>query len=154
MAMPFNFVVTFLDGKEGDKVAYTGGSFDTGASAPAGGTKSLDSHHQVEIQLTHGQSVNFTSAPGKHMQVEELPAEGYTASYSVNGDDSVQSGDTGEMVVSGPRTIDFLNTRDTVVPTGISDNIWPFALLLLVVLALGLSGFAAGKFMKRRTRMR
>ncbi|MDR2372738.1 MAG: hypothetical protein LBD77_01275, partial [Bifidobacteriaceae bacterium] len=105
----------------GDNIilAYSGGVVaDSGATAPADGDLELVAGCGT-VELGHGQSITLTVPKRTQFKVEETPVTGYTASYKLDGGQTVPGGDfLGS--VDQSMTIAFTNTRATPpVPSGV-----------------------------------
>jgi len=157
MTKAFNFTVYFQDStgaplSSGTTFTYTGGVIaGSGATAPSGGTLTLDSGGKATFTLSHGQTITIAgvSTSGK-VQIVETTDANYTATFidSVAPSTIVTGGDTGiRNMTSADRTFAFTNARIAVTPAGISTG--GNALLLLAILAI-MAGLAAMVVYRRR----
>ena len=134
----FTIHVTFSGGTNaGSSITYSiaGGAEQTLAFG-ADGTATLD------VELSNGQSVEFTNIPAgvtytveeddKHTEGADSPettAEGYTVSYTKSDDEmTIKAGDED--------TVTVLNEKKTEIDTGINLDSMPYITLLAGVMAL------------------
>jgi len=151
MTKAFTFTVYFEDSASaplasGTQFTYTGGIIaGSGATAPSGGTLTLDSAGKttVPLTLTTGQTITIAGvATSGKVRVVQTTDANYTTSFKDSLDASSTSGaDTGvRSMTAADRMFDFTNTR-SVVPGGISTGsggIVLLSLMALLALAAGL----------------
>lgn len=135
---PFNFKLT-IDKKAGQTFKVTG---NTGVISPT----EEEGKYIYIFQLADGQSVNVEglTADDKYTVSEE--EAGYQPSYSINKGTSVADNKTPATPVAGDKdeTVDFTNTKNGNVPTGILMTAAPY------VAVVGLGGIFAGMFFRRK----
>ncbi|MDR2196485.1 MAG: hypothetical protein LBO07_00765, partial [Coriobacteriales bacterium] len=106
---------------QGTQFSYTGGVLaGSGATAPSGGTLTLDADGKAAFSLAHGQSVTVAALPeNRHVRIVEAGAatSSYAASFKDSAETAAEQGaDTGVRALSAtPRSFDFTNTKGIVV---------------------------------------
>ena len=157
MTKAFTYTIYFQDSAgaplaSGTTFTYTGGVIaGSGATAPSGGTLTLDSAGKATVTLTTGQTITIAGvATSAKVRVVQTTDANYTTSFKDSEDASSTSGaDTGvRSMTAADRTFDFTNTR-SVVPGGISTGSGGIVLLSLMALALA-SGLAITAAYRRR----
>ncbi len=133
-------------------ISFTGG---TNAGSPitykiAGGEEqtlefAADGTATLEVQLKHGDSVEFTNIPaGVSYTVEESSVhttgdinsdEGYTATYENSDNESTDSG-SGSIAAEDEDTVKITNEKKTEIQTGISLDSMPYIFMMALVLGM------------------
>ena len=156
----FTFTITVEDADgnplpQGTEFTYTGGTTVSGVASPGGGTLRLNNAGSATFQLKHGQTITVENIPYTYkVYIAETADVRYTTTYTLDGGSSVTDTDTGPVaLVDGgdDRRVDFVNTRITVVETGVSDGMTGAAVLpgLLLPLLAG-TAFAASRKARRK----
>ena len=164
MTKAFTFTVYFEDSASaplasGTQFTYTGGIIaGSGATAPSGGTLTLDSAGKttVPLTLTTGQTITIAGvATSGKVRVVQTTDANYTTSFKDSLDASSTSGaDTGmRNMTAADRTFDFTNTR-SVVPGGISTGSGGIVLLSLMALLALAAGLGITAAYRRRAGVR
>lgn len=157
----FSFAIYFRDSSgaaipAGTQLLYTGSTVSgSGAEAPANGTLTLNEEGKATFTLKHGQQITIKDpVPQGSVQIVESADPNYSVSFTDNSTTSATNGsDTGIVSLAGAdRSFDFINTRISVVPTGVlMGSIQGPALLgLSMLLLMGL--FSAYMINYRRKR--
>lgn len=135
---PFNFTLT-IDKKAGQTFKVTG---NTGVISPT----EEEGKYIYHFQLADGQSVNVEGLTADDKYTVSEDAAGYNPSYSINKGTSVADNETPATPVAGDKaeTVDFTNTKNGNVPTGILMTAAPY------VAVVGLGGVFAGMFFRRK----
>ena len=135
----FTFTIYFTDDagiplEQGETFSFEGGvSSGIGVLAPQDGVLILDDEGKAVFQLSHGQMITIIGIPGDAgVRVVETEDVNYITSFSdSSGEDGPENNDTGFLTAgAGARSIEFINARRTAVPTGISDDIKGYVMLL------------------------
>lgn len=140
----------------GTQLLYTGSTVSgSGAEAPANGTLTLNEEGKATFTLKHGQQITIKDpVPQGSVQIVESADPNYSVSFTDNSTTSATNGsDTGIVSLAGAdRSFDFINTRISIVPTGVlMGSIQGPALLgLSMLLLMGL--FSACMINYRRKR--
>ncbi|SET88279.1 DUF7601 domain-containing protein [Lacrimispora sphenoides] len=140
----------------GTQLLYTGSTVSgSGAEAPANGTLILNEEGKATFTLKHGQQITIKDpVPQGSVQIVESPDPNYSVSFTDNSTTSATNGsDTGIVSLAGAdRSFDFINTRISVVPTGVlmGSIQGPTLLGLSMLLLMGL--FSACMINYRRKR--
>lgn len=153
----FTIILTDSDGNplpDGTQFNYGGGIIpDSGATAPADGTLTLDRTGRATFQLGHGQSITIADLPlGGSVQVVETADPNYTASVtdSEHADVIVAGHDTTVLPMAPDRTFQFVNERVVPPPTGLTLGNAGAALLLPVLMLLtALVAYGVSRSLKR-----
>ena len=155
----FTFNVEFQDNSgnpltPGLEFTLVGGTISgSEATAPSGGIYALNSNGALTFTLKNGQTMKIKSVPlGSKIIVSENSEYRYEASYSIDGG-TVYEGTTTSPISIGNNsvTVDFVNTRQIVIPTGITSDPWVVVAYAMVAIALIAAGPAAVRLIKRRT---
>jgi len=164
----FGFTVWFYDDALGQTASLaTGGTYDFymggNSSSIPDGFLTAGAGGELEFDLAHGQSITIDGVPpGGYIQVIEAPDFNYSVALvdsetplvTEEGNDTADTSEhTGLREMSDGRAFHFINTRESVVETGVHIG-GAGAMLLLPVLA-GLAGAAyAAVLIARRRRIR
>ncbi len=142
----FSFTIYLRDGggvalPAGTQLLYTGSVVSgSGAESPASGTLTLNEEGKATFTLKHGQQIIMKDpVPQGSVQIVESADPNYSVSFTDTTTTVTTNGsDTGAVSLSGAdRTFDFINTRISVVPTGVlTGDIQGPALLGLSMLLL------------------
>lgn len=146
---PFTVTVEFTApaGKtEPVAISYSGASLTETQTV----AKNAEGKYVAVIELTHGQTMNFTNIPsGTTYTVTETTPEGYTATYALDG--AAAAGPVSDsilLVEGGDQTLDdtvaITNNKGGTPDTGVSLDSLPY-ILLLVAAAAGLVLFLGKK---------
>jgi hypothetical protein len=157
----FNFTVYLKDRdgvklKAGTMFNLEGGTLQgSGATAPAGGARALDSDGKITFTLTHGQSLTIKEVPayGKVHIIEENYAPLYETSFTDSEESSsTLGGNTQERNMTGaPRTFAFVNERVAVPVVGVdAGDTGTIIILPLLALLAGMAWLTAGVPYRRR----
>jgi len=160
MTKAFTFTVYFQDSAgtplaSGTQFTYTGGIIaGSGATAPSGGTLTLDSAGKttVPLTLTTGQTITIAGvATSAKVRVVQSTDANYTTSFKDSLDaGSTSSADTGvRNMTAADRTFDFTNAR-SVVPGGVSTGSGGIVLLSLMALLALAAGLIITAVYRRR----
>ena len=155
----FTFNVEFQDSsgyplESGLEFNLVGGTISgSGAVAPAGGIYILDSNGALTFTMKHGQTITIKGIPlNSKVIISESPEYRYDASYSINGGVSYDGTSTMPISIgSDSVTVDFVNTRQTITPTGIASDPWVIVAFAMAATALIVTGPAAMRLIKRRS---
>ena len=161
MTRSFEFTIYFMDGSTnqlaaGTTLFYEGGSVHgSGVNPPPNDSLTLEAGGKATFNLKHGQSITIKDLQSDYwVQIVETSDGSYNASFTYNDDQlgevSKQSVFTDPIYVDvSGRTIDFVNTRALIPPTGIDLESTGLRLLLLATLIILLS-LATVWLMRRR----
>ena len=129
--LPFSFTLSGL--QSGSKYYYTVNSVPTNATVTNEG--------RISFTLSHGQTMVIPLPVGNYW-ISETPVEYYTTSIAVNGGEPVQVEAEGlerEIKISSADTnvmVEFINDRVAISPTGVVMRVAPYAVMLIVGVAL------------------
>jgi len=109
---PFPFTLTVQDGANQTINLSTDGGLTFSEVT-------LDGSGKTTFELMHGQNIIFYPVTGT-FTVTETANGSYTTSYSLNGADAVSDTSVTAINQDGGSTVEFVNTLDVGVPTGVS----------------------------------
>ena len=89
-----------------------------------------DEEGTLTFTLSHYTRIVLTVPSGKTVTVSEAPYEHYSTRYRVNDGEYISGNATEAFQTVSDRTIDFVNTRDHVAPTGLITRRTPYLLIL------------------------
>ncbi len=100
------------------------------------------------FDLKDGESKELAVPVGTTLKITETNAEGYTTTYSINGDNAVSAANhsTNDIAVSGNCTIAFVNSKNASPDTGVLLDSMPYVIILVAVAA----GAAGSAVLKKR----
>ena len=141
---PFKFAITLTNA---DATGVNGTYEFTGtAVSPANGKITFE-NGKAEVQLKHGQEITITGLPtGTNYTIEETNSEGYTVSINdvTLGTDADKK--TEEETLNTDASVNFVNTLNMSVPTGVGLEIdW-----VVPVVAMGCAGLVWMLYRRRR----
>lgn len=137
----FNITLTMSDGSP------FSGQVTTEGNNRSGGNVTF-SNGQATITLKDGENITFQGLDSSATySVQEVDADDYQTLISIDGGNQQAAKDyTGSLV--SDTSIVFTNTKDVVPPTGVTLNVKPYLLLVLMTLLIG--GYVY--VIKRKTR--
>ncbi|MDO4444892.1 MAG: hypothetical protein Q4C97_05070 [Bacillota bacterium] len=93
--------------------------YEDQAQSPKDGTLTFK-EGKAQIKLKHGQQITIQNVPvNAKITVIERKADGYTTSYTVNGEKK----NTGELILTKNSTVDVTNEKSDIADTGITNKI-------------------------------
>lgn len=137
----FNITLTMSDGSP------FSGQVTTEGNNRSGGNVTF-SNGQATITLKDGENIAFQGLDSSATySVQEVDADDYQTLISIDGGNQQAAKDyTGSL--ASDTSIVFTNTKDVVPPTGVTLNVKPYLLLVLMTLLIG----GCGYYIKRKTR--
>jgi hypothetical protein len=129
----FSFHITLTD-QDGNTLS----DQDIQVLLPDAGTATMyttDTNGSLILSLKHGQQVTLQNLPqGTQYTITETNATTYTTTFSVIGgttyDTSADQSQSGALTGSSDVSVEVINDRTLVIPTGIQTEVQPFLLLL------------------------
>lgn len=132
----FKFTVA-LSGVSGTyDISYTGNTYQEGATNPETITATAEKTATVDIYLKDGESFVIENLPQAATYTVTEDSQGYEVSINkVEDEDGITTGTVGTGT-----TLDYVNNKDAVTPTGVFMDILPYVVMLAVV-AIGAGAF-------------
>jgi TQXA domain-containing protein len=159
----FSFKIQLTDGTSkplsGSYPVSAGTLEGTNATVPDISSLAFDANGEATVYLKHGQTITLEDLPADYgYQITELEAADsyYTTEITATGNAVIDnSGRTVKNLSNNEAatTVDYVNTRETVVPTGIRSNLIPLmAACILTILAVAIWFMYAEKELRRASK--
>ena len=126
-----------------------------GSGAPPGGALTFDAYGEATFNLKHGQEITLKNIPSNvKIQVTEMTDGNYDVSFKDSLEPNPIKRHYTDLTYVGNnnRSFDFLNTRKTIVPTGVVGEFWNMKIWMLIAAFILLTEFIAMELFQKRIR--